>query len=446
MKKKLSYFYIAAFLLCCLVPSAGLLLDRGEVSRENRKMAVLPRLWTEEGWNQAYLQELGDWFQDHFAFRNEMVTANSCVMAAAGVSAKESVIVGTDGWLYYADSMDDYQGRNQLSDRALFDIAHTLAMLKSYLDSQGVQLLFTVAPNKNSLYGEQMPYYLQHKVSDRKNLTEIRRVLEEEQVPYLDLYQLFYKMDDVLYHKRDSHWDNRGAAFAADAILEALQKEHIDYGAEEYEVRCDFEGDLDAMLFPAALTPEEEYYYISGPEFLYVEPVESNFDSHISTQSVADGSLVMYRDSFGNALLPFLAESFGSAYFSRGVPYDLSDLIVHGADTLVIERAERFLPEMAANPPMLQSPYASLDGTEQKMEREGFHNFSVETVSVYTKVSGTFGADMPEGKEQILARTESGAVYEAYPIHTEDDMEGFVLYLYGETEESCEESLELFLR
>ena len=29
------------------------------------------------------------------------------------------------------------------------------------------------------------------------------------------------------------------------------------------------------------------------------------------------GSLVMYRDSFGNALLPFIAEAFGDAYFSR---------------------------------------------------------------------------------------------------------------------------------
>ena len=39
MKKYIPYFYIALFLLICLIPSAGLLLGRAEESAENRTYA-----------------------------------------------------------------------------------------------------------------------------------------------------------------------------------------------------------------------------------------------------------------------------------------------------------------------------------------------------------------------------------------------------------------------
>ena len=165
--KKWNIFYIILFFAICLVPSLGMLVTDPEVSAENRELASFPSLRTEEGWNSQWLPQAGDYFQEHFAFRNELVTANALLNGKIlGVSTAEGVIQGTDNWLYYKDSLEDYQGTNLLSDRSLFNIAHSLSMMQEYLEGKGVKFLFTVAPNKNSLYGEHMPYYYQQKVTE----------------------------------------------------------------------------------------------------------------------------------------------------------------------------------------------------------------------------------------------------------------------------------------
>ena len=48
---------------------------------------------------------------------------------------------------------------------------------------------------------------------------------------------------------------------AAETLLSSLKKEHISYQDEPYTVKTDFTGDLDEMLYPLAVTPEEEIYY-----------------------------------------------------------------------------------------------------------------------------------------------------------------------------------------
>ncbi len=351
--KKRYLIYTVLFFAICLLPLAGMAVgEHGEVS-ENRTRAGAPVIRDEEGWNLEFLSDAGSWFQDHFGFRQELVTANALIQGKLfGVSAVDSVIQGTDGWLYYQDSLNDYLGMEPMSERALFNVAHSLAMMQEDSGRRGARFLFTVAPNKNSLYGEHMSYYASLKASEEKNLERIKPWLEREGVSYVDLYQVFSEQEEVLYHKRDSHWNNQGAALAADTLLEALGKEHLPFAQAPGEKRTDFTGDLDGMLYPLALTPEEEVYYSDMDVFAYVGEVESNFDPRITTVNPSsEGSLVMYRDSFGNTLLPFFANQYAKAYFSRGIPYRMDDLAEHQSDTVIVERAERFLPEMAENPP-----------------------------------------------------------------------------------------------
>jgi hypothetical protein len=57
------------------------------------------------------------------------------------------------------------------------------------------------------------------------------------------------------------------------------------------------------------------------------------------------GNILVFRDSFGNALYPFLAESYGGAVFSRKAPYSAALAEKYGADTVIIEIAERNLSQ-----------------------------------------------------------------------------------------------------
>ena len=108
---------------------------------------------------------------------------------------------------------------------------------------------------------KRQPYYDSLKVAEVNNLARLTPILEKEGVNYTDLKSLFEAQGEVLYHERDSHWNNKGAALAADAIMTDLVKMHDSYKDEAYEVRTDHIGDLDKMLYPKARTPEDEVYY-----------------------------------------------------------------------------------------------------------------------------------------------------------------------------------------
>lgn len=74
---------LTAFLAACLIPSAGmLLLPQGEAAA-NQTLAPAPRLFLEDGsFNTQVLDEVTDYVADHFAFRQEMITAGAALDAA----------------------------------------------------------------------------------------------------------------------------------------------------------------------------------------------------------------------------------------------------------------------------------------------------------------------------------------------------------------------------
>ena len=187
--------------------------------------------------------------------------------------------------------------------------------------------------------------------------------------------------------------------------------------------------------------------------------MSSNFYPKIDTTNPeADGSLVMYRDSFGNALLPFIAENFGKAYFSRAVPYYLSDIIVHQADTLIIERAERFLPDTVKNPPVFAGKILlSLPGdAELALEAYPRTNMGQETelhissMGTLLQLDGVLDPTQCTEKSRIYVELD-GLYYEAMPICVELDGTwydyGFRLYVNGEPEENdgTEHSVRVFV-
>ena len=436
--KKGKLIYCILFFAICLCPSLGMLVTKQETSSENRQLSEFPSPKTEEGKiNVEWLSQAGDYFQEHFAFRNELVTGNALLHGRLlETSTADGVIQGKNGWLYYKDSLDDYLGQDLLSDRSLFNIAHMLSMTQQVLEEKGVNFLFTIAPNKNSLYGDNMPYYDKLKVSDQTNRENLESWLTTEKVAYADLYQALMEEDEVLYHARESHWNNKGAALAADVLMDALGKDHDSYEGESYTVRRDYTGDLDTMLYPLASTADDEIYYDKETTYATVEEIQSNFDPRITTVNpVKEGSLVMYRDSFGNALLPYMADAYANVYFSRGIPYQLMDVETHSADTVIIERAERFLPEMSQFPPVLTAKEISLTEDQELQGSDGAVDVKIKPQGMTAQLSGRIKEGLLDTDSRIYLKV-NGSVYEAFPmdVKVEENLDdnGFCLYLPSE--------------
>ena len=363
MKKKLAYAaFTALILLLCLIPSLGMLLPAQEsAAGGNQALSRAPSLRDPEGnWNPGYLSQIQDYAGDNFYLRQEMITAWSALNAKGlRSSITEDVVLGTDGWLYFADTLPDYVGLQPMTDREIFSAARNLRLMAEYCESQGARFLFTLAPNKNSLYPEHMPNLTLPSARKPRDAKRLAEELERQGVDYLDCFALFRGQEETLYFKTDSHWNGKGAALAADAVNRALGRSsgYFDGPFTREEVH---KGDLYDMLYPAGEGLEADPVYSGELTIEYDVPIRSAENLTIMTHGGGEGSLVMFRDSFGNNLYPYLADSFGAALFSRSMPYRLNLAAQREADYVAAELVERNLRYLIQNVPVMPAPQREL--------------------------------------------------------------------------------------
>ena len=352
------FIFTGICLLICAFPFLGMSFNPTNTTTENRKMAVLPKIKKANGkLNINFLEELGIYFEDHFAFRPELVSLDAEIQSKVFmVSNVETVVTGDSEWLYYSSTIDDYLGRNIMSGRYVENIAHNLLLIQKYINSKGAKFIFTVAPNKNSLYGENMPYYLQKKSSNIKNIDMLERNIKKYNIFYVDLFQAFKEQEEELYLKRDSHWNQKGAVLVYNTILNSLGIEHENYENIKPEKLKNEYGDLNKMLYPVTAVPEWNYFYNEPYRFSYKTDTKSVEEEWIETENKnGTGSLLMFRDSFGNTLLPLMANTFAKGYFSKSVPQNITEYVeMYNPDIIVLEKVERNIKELATEPPLIE--------------------------------------------------------------------------------------------
>ena len=342
------------FFALCAIPLAVFLLAGPSAPGANERPAAKPRVISAGRVNWDVLSDAADYFADTFGLRQELITADAQLQAVVlHQSAVDDVLLGADGWLYYADTLRDYTGSEPITERELWCAARNLYLVQEYAAAHGAQFLFVCAPNKNTLYPDAMParYIRAEGASD---LDRLLAALDAQQVAYCDVRGALLGADALTYYRTDSHWNGYGSALAHDEILRALGREGT-LASEAFSVQG-HTGDLYQMLYPASKRQEEGLNLARARTFSYGGDVRGADDQLIRTTSTAAGRLLLFRDSFGNALHEDLAESFGAATFSRAMPYDLSLLDDAQPDVLAVELVERNLRWLCTRPPELPAP------------------------------------------------------------------------------------------
>ena len=435
MKKKRWYLiYIAAVLMLTAFPFVGMSAAATNETTENKELARFPRLRSDGTWNVRYLAQLGDYFEEHFAFRQELVAANALIRGRLlGVSASDQVLVGKDGWLYYTGTLDDYLGRNQMSEKGLANAVHNIGLMQQYVEDRGSRFLITIAPNKNSVYDSHMPSnYLR---SGENNHTRLTPLLKQAGIHYADLYEIFEESDECLYLQGDSHWNNKGALLVCRKLLDGLDREYDGSAYDSWEVRKEHTGDLAEMLYSVAAKPEDNVYYDRIPIYAYVNDVEDTEEDWIETINPnGQGRLLMFRDSFGNSMLPILANEFEYGYFSRLVPYNLGNLDKYHPEYVVVERVERRLSFFAEQPPVMEGPVRVL---EELRAAATDTTVSVREDGSWYVVEGTLDSEyaQKDSRVYVSVRPENGesVTYEAFLTSSREEEgwndDGYQLYL-----------------
>lgn len=305
----------------------------------------------------SFLADTAAYYNDRFGFRQELITLNARLNAAMfHTSASEDVLLGKEGWLYYASTLADFTGSAPMTGRELFSAANNLSLIAEYCQTHGMAFGFLPMPNKNTVYPQFMGNY--GATAESHDLHRLLKLLEQMGVPALDMTSLF-EGAEMLYYAHDSHWNDRGAALGADAIT-AFFGGDTNYGQRDFVTTAPHSGDLYEMLYPSAVDAEEAPICTNSLDFSYADGSGTRPDSIlIQTVSPKDGSLFVYRDSFGNNLYPYLADAYGNAAFSRSVVYDIP--AAEDFDCLLIELVERNLRYLIQNIPVMPAPERLLD-------------------------------------------------------------------------------------
>ena len=131
MKKTWKIIYVVLTVCVMAVPFAGMAFFRTDTTTENKRMAEMPKVSENGSFNKDYLNDLGTYFNDHFAFRNYLVDADSRIQSGVfGESNVDTVLVGTDGWLYYTATIDNYLGQNRMSERTLNNCVRNIKLMQ----------------------------------------------------------------------------------------------------------------------------------------------------------------------------------------------------------------------------------------------------------------------------------------------------------------------------
>ncbi len=436
-KEKWLCAFVAVVMVICLVPLAGMLVAPTTHTTENKVLASMPELKDENGFNSDYLSGLGAYYADHFALRQQLVSLDSSIRSRIfGVSTVDSVVVGRDGWLFYSDTVKDFTGSAPMSDRQLFNIANNMAITQRYVNERGAKFLFTIAPNKNTLYPQFMPYTMQAAEPATHNAVRLESELSQAGVSYSDLFELFGAQDEILYLARDSHWNNDGALLAAQKLLSDTGKADAAsaLGHLERTVDPSYIGDLNRMLYPTNSKPENNAEYTAENYEITNGARAADDPIIITSASDVSGSLLMYRDSFGNTLYPFMAQVYSTACFVRTVPYNLGLYMdIHQPDTVMIEKVERSIDELASMPPVLETSQTQLLVAS-----------TIETGSVITvcepaenvmlwRIDGTVEPGVMDERSRIFIRitNEDGTsfVREAFTVSDDSTDNGLRMYI-----------------
>ena len=136
MTKKKAAVWIILFALMIIGPRVVYYFAEPHISEENtenRQLAEKPALTRDNLHN--YASQYNSYYNDHLAFRSQMIEANSILnMKLFGDSSSASVVLGKNDWLFFTDegSIEDYKGTNLYTQEQLDVIKDNILSTKAY--------------------------------------------------------------------------------------------------------------------------------------------------------------------------------------------------------------------------------------------------------------------------------------------------------------------------
>ena len=323
MKSKQSIIIIITFILflCPLVIYFGKQKTFSE--SENRVLQTRPNLNSEAYMNKDFQSEQDRYLSDQFPFRNSLVTLKTKLDYLSGKRYFHDVYIGKNDQMFEDFKPFDDEQITQLKERLQ-------TFLEGYQDLNTSMLL---VPNAIYLQKDNLPSIA--KPLDQEVV--IQRFLEGLNVDYAPkLSELLKEHDqEYLYYHTDHHWTSLNAYYVYQAF--ALQNGFTSPQYTNYYISDNFIGTLASKSGYPISQPDQIQIYVGDDQthytISYVEEKKKTVSFYdesklstkdqyaafmggnfarvdIATDSESEQRLLIFKDSYANAFVPFLAPHY----------------------------------------------------------------------------------------------------------------------------------------
>lgn len=225
--RMVTYLFMAALIL----PALGFFIvpDKDVATIENRPAQKLPgvpkTLWELYHWTEHF-----DLFiKDHFPFRSRMIRENSKFWLSQGLSGSKEVIIGKDGWLFYAresNVTDKSRGIVKLTPKEKSDFSWEIERRTQLLKEQGIDYWLVIIPEKQSVYGHFLPDTMPM-VGPSIGDQFAEAVSGHPEINCINLRPVIMAAmaengGEKLYDMTDSHWNDYGSYLAYCEIVKRV--------------------------------------------------------------------------------------------------------------------------------------------------------------------------------------------------------------------------------
>lgn len=329
---------------------------------DNRPLTEKP-----EKFSLNFAREFEAYYNDTFADRKRMIKKLSKLRIKWGLDSGMT-IAGKDGWLFYDSgkvpdgyTLVDYFGEVRFSEEQLKQMAEGVKKARDYYKKRGIDYYLIIAPNKEGLYSEFMPAHLQKaRVSEKSRAdVAIEYLKKHTDVNIINFRELLAQSKDKfgvsLYYPRDSHWNEVGAYLAFTDLSNLLRKNGV-RNVPLHLLRKDmisengyYLPDLDKMGKNNDIRYKIDY--LTGKEGI-VSLHEDNgyFEVYENPKAPVKKTVLMIRDSFGLALMPYFDKTFAKNVFAHNKynkRQELDRLVAeYKPDIMIDEMVERYFDRL----------------------------------------------------------------------------------------------------
>ncbi|MCX6631396.1 MAG: hypothetical protein NTW28_27605 [Candidatus Solibacter sp.] len=321
-----AFVFVFAAILCSgvIVRVAG--LSWGNLI-EKRELSAVPN-WPSSLKQWEELPSAWDRYaSDNFGLRNGLIAWNSYIHYKLGVSAQPKLMVGNQGWIFYVGgdiNWDFFRGANGISDAQCKAWLDRMEQRQKWLAERGIRYVILPAPVKPTIYPERLPYWVRQ-AAGKTIVDQLVSAAAARHINLVDVRQQLMqrKLQSATYTAYDTHWTSEGAFIGYRAVMEKLgpipglvplTRDTIQLSPTPPErIQQDMLLMLGVDRFMRIQGVEYVPRHAASGRIQFLTARTDRDSPQLITTGVENTSRIMLvRDSYATAMLPFFNDTFGS--------------------------------------------------------------------------------------------------------------------------------------